>query len=93
MAVYLIHFEKPFKHAKHYIGFSSSKRNVQLRLDHHRHGRGSRLLRAVAEAGISFDVVRIWEEGDRTFERKLKRRKEAPKLCPICRAVKTTSLP
>lgn len=41
-------------------------------------------MRVLRAAGIGFVVARTWE-GDRTFERKLKRRKDAPKLCPICR--------
>lgn len=89
MPVYLIHFEKPFRHARHYIGFVEHARNLNRRLEHHRAGRGSRLLRAVAQAGISFEIVRIWAEGDRSFERKLKNRKEAPTFCPVCKAVNT----
>jgi hypothetical protein len=35
--------------------------------------------------GIGFQIVRTWP-GSRSFERKLKNRKNARKLCPICRA-------
>lgn len=82
--VYLIHFAEPYKHARHYIGFTESKKTLSARMEHHRNGQGSRLMRAVTVAGIAWHVVRIWAEGDRTFERSLKERKEAPKLCPIC---------
>jgi hypothetical protein len=42
------------------------------------------LFQVAKERGIGFDVVRIWEDGDKNFERKLKNRKNSPKLCPIC---------
>jgi hypothetical protein len=40
----------------------------------------------VVAAGIGFQLVRTWE-GDRTLERTLKNRHNAPaRLCPLCRA-------
>lgn len=85
--VYLIHFERAYRHARHYIGFVADKRNLQRRIEHHRAGRGARLLKAVADSNIAFDVVRTWPDGDRTFERRLKNRKETPRLCPVCNPV------
>lgn len=79
--VYLVHFDRPYKHASHYIGWS---RQLEARLAHHRAGRGSTLMRAVSEAGIPWEVVRIWPDADRNFERRLKNMKNAPRLCPIC---------
>jgi len=81
--IYLIHFEKHYHHARHYIGFTKTDSRTQRHLD----GRGSKLLKAVDAAGIAFQVVRTWE-GDRHLERKLKNRKKAAKLCPICREEK-----
>jgi predicted GIY-YIG superfamily endonuclease len=78
--VYLIHFERSFRHCRHYLG---SAVDLDARLRHHRAGTGSRLLRAVVAAGIKFEVVRTWD-GGRQLERKLKNRKNAPRLCPIC---------
>lgn len=78
--VYLLHFDRPLKHARHYIGFSTS---LKRRLEHHAKGTGSSLMAAVAKAGITFRLVRTWK-ADRTFERKLKNGKNAPHLCPIC---------
>jgi len=88
MAVYLIHFAKPFSHARHYIGFCETKKNIPLRLEHHKAGRGGSLPHAVAKAGIEMVIARVWEDGDRNYERKLKNQKMAPRLCPICRKEK-----
>lgn len=79
--VYLICFDTPFHHARHYLG-SADDVNERLRL--HRAGQGARLLYHVALAGIQFDVVRTWD-GGRVLERQLKQRKCGPLLCPRCR--------
>lgn len=81
--VYLVHLEAPFRHATHYIGWTPG--GVDERLAMHRRGAGARMLAAVAAAGIAFDVVRTWP-GGRTEERRLKRMRMAPRLCPTCRA-------
>ena len=81
--VYLIHLEAPVRHATHYIGWTPGE--VTARLVTHRAGRGSRMLAAVAAAGIGFDVVRTWP-GGRLEERRIKRMRMAPRLCPTCRA-------
>lgn len=81
--VYLIHFEKPFHHARHYLGFCEDG-NLDKRMACHRSGNGSRLMAAVSRAGIAWSVVRTWEGVDRNFERSLKNRKEGPKFCPTC---------
>lgn len=80
-AVYLLHFEEPLAHARHYVGWAS---NLPERMDRHFSGHGSRLVRAVLEEGISITVARVWWNRDRHFERKLHRMKNSPKLCPLC---------
>ena len=80
--VYLIHFDRPYKHAQHYIGFTDNLE--QREHDHHFTCDGARLLQVVREAGIAFKVVRTWPDGDRNYERKLKNRKNASQLCPVC---------
>ncbi len=85
--VYLIHFDRKFSHAQHYIGFvDGGEDRLFSRLEYHRTGKGSKLLKAVSLAGITFNVVRTWIDGDRNFERSLKNKKNAKKLCPICNA-------
>ena len=46
--VYLLHFDQPYKHARHYVGWTA--RNVKRRLAEHEAGRGARLLAVVREA-------------------------------------------
>lgn len=83
MTVYLLHFQRPISQAhtaQHYLGYTD---DLQRRIEEHRAGRGSRLCEVAKERAIPFVVVRIWP-GGRTEERQLKRRKNAPKLCPLC---------
>lgn len=80
MTVYLLHFDKPYKHAQHYIGYTD---NLVWRLHLHFIGRGARLLEVVHDAGIGWTLARTWE-GDRHLERRLKDRHGAARFCPIC---------
>ena len=80
--IYLIHFDQPFGHARHYIGWA---RNLDARLDHHRRGTGANLIKHVNNAGITWRVARVWENRDRNYERTLKQRGHTRK-CPICKA-------
>lgn len=77
---YLLHLDKPLRHAKHYMGVCE---DLDARLSRHAKGAGARMLAVCIERGITWKLARTWP-GDRVFERKLKNRKDAPKLCPIC---------
>ena len=90
--IYLLHFKEPYKHAKHYLGMVSGGGDELIkRIERHKAGRGARLIEVITAAGISFEVARIWE-GDRKEERRLKRMKMMPRLCPICRQKKKEKL-
>jgi len=85
---YLLHFDEaigspsnPRGRAQHYLGYAD---RLDRRTLEHMRGRGAKITQALVERGIGFVIARTWP-GDRTFERKLKNRKEAPRLCPICR--------
>lgn len=80
MTVYLIHFETPYKHARHYLG---STYDLAARLAQHQAGTGARLMEVITQAGIGWYLARTWE-GGRNRERALKQRKNSPKLCPVC---------
>ena len=85
MTVYLLHFDRRYAHAGHYIG---STHNLERRVDEHRRGRGARLMEVVSQAGIDFTVSRTWE-GDRKKERQLKNRGGARRICPLCKQTRT----
>jgi len=90
LAVYLLHFDRPVAPGfpcRHYLGFADGGAEaVERRVERHKRGNGARLVAVARERGIGFVVARIWPDGDRNFERRLKRQKSGPKLCPICRA-------
>jgi predicted GIY-YIG superfamily endonuclease len=90
MSVYLIHFDKKYWHAQHYIGYAD---DVYQRIHRHETGNGARLMEVITQAGIGWSVVRVWWGADRAFERKLKNRKNARFLCPICRQEAQLGLP
>src|SRR5690349_14648889 len=92
--VYLLHLEPGLpvtanRVARHYLGFTH--RDVRGRLAQHLQGRGSPLVAAVLAAGGQVTLERTWAGVDRTFERRLKRRHEAPRLCPRCVAAGLTN--
>lgn len=80
--VYLLHFDQPYKHAKHYCG---SAKNFVERIARHRSDQCDvNLLRVVKAAGIGFTLSRLWI-GDNKLERKLKRQGGFARKCPICK--------
>ncbi|MFI6907340.1 hypothetical protein ACIBKY_39200 [Nonomuraea sp. NPDC050394] len=78
--VYLLHFAHPYKHARHYIGWTG---DLDARLAEHQAGRGARLLAVVKAAGITWTLARTWN-GPRSRERALKRQGGASRCCPLC---------
>lgn len=80
--VYLLHFDRPFSHARHYTGWGAC---IASRVAQHRRGDGATLMRHVVAAGIGFEVARIWPGADRGKERRLKRSGGASRYCPLCR--------
>ena len=93
MCVYLLHFDRPYKHARHYTGWTRSERTLAARVEHHRKGTGARLMEVVSAVGIGFTVARTWPEGDRDKERRLKRSGAASRYCPLCRGRRTAARP
>jgi predicted GIY-YIG superfamily endonuclease len=78
--VYLLHFQRPYKHARHYIGWTI---NLKARLARHRAGNGARLVEVITAAGIGFELARTWP-GDRARERQIKSQGGASRCCPLC---------
>ena len=88
--VYLIHLLRPLGNpnnprgmASHYLGYA--EHDLAARLERHRVGNGSRIMAAVAKAGIPWVLARVWEGASRDDERRLKSLKHASRLCPYCR--------
>ena len=80
--VYLLHFDRRYKHAGHYLGFVAC--DLDHRLEIHKSGRGANLIRVIREAGIDFKLARTWN-GTRSRERRLKNRGGASRFCPLCK--------
>jgi hypothetical protein len=85
--VYLLHFDRPIGDtsnprgfAAHYTGWTL---DLPARLAAHAAGRGARLMEVVGEAGIGWQLARVWP-GTRTRERSLKGSGGAARRCPIC---------
>ena len=79
--VYLLHFNAPFGHARHYTGWSA---DLSLRLAEHAAGRGARLTEVVAAAGITWTLARTWPNKTRSDERRIKNQGGAARRCPLC---------
>jgi predicted GIY-YIG superfamily endonuclease len=87
MIVYLIHFDTPYKHARHYLGCTD---DLDARLAAHAAGNGARLMEVIRDVGITWRLARVWD-GDFDLERRLKRQHNSPRLCPVCNwALQTT---
>lgn len=82
MAIYLLHFHPPYKHAKHYLGFAE---DIPKRIKRHVAGNGNPLVAAAKAAGCRVVLVRVWPEGTRDDERRLKRQQRGgAHYCPRC---------
>lgn len=79
--VYLLHFDRPYRHARHYTGWTE---NLPARLAEHHSGHGARLLAVIGQAGIGWSLARTWPEATRATERALKRQGGASRRCPAC---------
>lgn len=91
---YLLHFGRPLGNlentrgqAAHYIGWAEDLEGdglgLERRIAQHLAGQGACITRAAVAQGIEIVLVARWR-APLGFEKVLKRRKEAPKLCPQC---------
>lgn len=79
--IYLLHFDRAYFRARHYLGFTDN--GTEERLRQHLDGQGSPLVYAVVQNGISVRLVRQWQ-GGRQAERLFKTYKNTPRYCPVC---------
>jgi len=80
--VYVLHFNRPYRHACHYVGWSE---DLFRRLDAHAEGHGGRLMAVIKAAGIGFRITAVFP-GTRELERRIKRQHGGNKVCPLCKA-------
>lgn len=80
--IYIIHFDRPYKGTLHYVGWTEG--SVLDRLERHRSGRGSPLLKAVNDAGIKYKVSRSIHNVTRNAERQIKDERNHKRYCPCC---------
>lgn len=85
--VYVIHFNKPYKHARHYTGIA---KDVDQRMKEHLGGYGAKLTKVIKEAGIGFSHSIIKEyptfSEAKAEEKRLKTKIKKPqRYCPICK--------
>ncbi len=78
--IYLLHFSRPYKHARHYTGWTT---DLAARLRDHHAGDGARLIAVITAAGITFTLART-RPGSRHDERAIKRCGGAVRYCPLC---------
>lgn len=85
--LYLLHFTPRYRHAGHYLGWAL---DIERRVGEHMRGgaHASPLVRAAARDG-RVGLVRVWVNGDRTLERRLKRQGGLSRHCPVCRSTGT----
>jgi hypothetical protein len=83
--VYVLHFDRPVSHARHYIGWAI-RGGLERRIGEHRSGNGksSPLVRALLANGGDFQVAAVID-GDRFLERRMKNQKNGSRHCPICK--------
>jgi hypothetical protein len=85
--LYLLHIDPPYRHARHYLGFTA-RATLAARLTEHAlcGSKASPLLKAAMRAGCIVSIARIWQDGTRTHERRLKQQGGLSRHCPVCRA-------
>ena len=89
--VYLLHFSRPFGHARHYTGSTTDDR-LETRIREHQSGQGANLTAKAVQVGITLTLVRTWP-GGRETEARFKHRNDPARsgvkqgmtrYCPLC---------
>ena len=81
--VYLLHFDRPLKHARHYLGWAIDA--ISRDDEHEKPWDRVKILAECRRQGIGWSLVRIWDKVTRAFERQLKQGHGAARLCPLCK--------
>jgi len=79
---YLIHFDSPPRgKQRHYLGYTS---NLAQRWGDHQAGHGSDLTKLAAKQGARMTLARVWPNGSRDLEIKLKQSGHFERNCAVC---------
>jgi N-acetylglutamate synthase-like GNAT family acetyltransferase len=82
--IYVLHFDDPLKHARHYIGCTES---LKARLVRHATGHGARIMRVCIEQGISWrlgSLMTCSHKRMRELERSPKDQHNSERYCSLC---------
>lgn len=88
--IYVLHFDRPLAHARHYIGATW---RLRRRLIRHAQGRAARITQVLLERGIEWQVARVLNiDTTPTIptsllfarERQAKKQHQGARYCPIC---------
>lgn len=81
--LYLLHFDPPYRHARHYLGYADAiPRRVHEHFDVP--SKASPLVRAALAAGCRVQLSAVWLGLGRTDERRRKRGGGHARHCPTC---------
>jgi predicted GIY-YIG superfamily endonuclease len=81
--IYMLHCDRPYRHARHYTGWTGGSESLNQRLARHAQGHGARLIAVISQAGIGFTLART-TTGARDTERAIKNAGGATRYCPVC---------
>jgi hypothetical protein len=85
VTVYVLHLDPPYKHARHYIGYTPDA-TAERRVNEHLSclSKGNPLVRAAVEAGCEVTLAHEYPGAGRDFERWLKARRDTARWCKCC---------
>lgn len=91
--IYVLHFDAPLSHARHYTGCTN---HLPHRLLAHARGAGARLTRVLLDKQIPWQLAAAYRVSNtemRTCERKIKDQHHGPRFCPLCQGENTATIP
>lgn len=83
VVVYILHFDQPLHHARHYVGSTTADR-VDARMHEHAEGWGSKITARAMRLGIKVYLAKVMFVSDRSYEKTLKRKGGIAALCRFC---------
>lgn len=90
--LFLLHFNEPYQHARHYLGYAVGT------------GRGAKYAKAICKgtalgphelvmaaqwSGIEMEVAEVWVGEGRTLQRRMRSNGSLSRFCRICREAGT----